>query len=280
MGNQQSGTQQQGQQRPGSAARGNNEVQYSSTQSNGTGTATMARKPNMTEVILNVYEPAKGQSGMPGFGIFHTGIEVNGTEYSFAGSPDAGSGTGVLSQVPRATPAGGEWKFKQSISLGFVQSSREEFDRILRELSDAFPANTYDLVYRNCNHFTTAVAKRLGLEKNYPSWVNRAASWGQTFTPMPKHLQGVDLSTPMPKPSVFESTKGYRLDGSAAVGPAAAGKKGKDEKKKETEKKSVSSNSSSSSGSTSARKNPWADPNFIPPGMRKDPVVATGKVDI
>ena len=99
----------------------------------------------------------------------HTGIELNGVEYTFAGSPEA-SGTGVMSQVPRATPADAQWKYKQTIELGVISVTNSDFDRVLRELQDAFPANTYDLLHRNCNSFTTAVAKRLGVEKNYPSW--------------------------------------------------------------------------------------------------------------
>lgn len=65
----------------------------------------------------------------------HTGIEFSGVEYSFAGGPDAGSGTGVMSQVPRATPAGGEWKFKQAIELGAVHVTNAEFERTLQEAS-------------------------------------------------------------------------------------------------------------------------------------------------
>ena len=65
----------------------------------------------------------------------HTGIEFSGVEYSFAGGPDAGSGTGVMSQQPRATPAGGEWKFKQALELGSVHVTNAEFERTLQEAS-------------------------------------------------------------------------------------------------------------------------------------------------
>lgn len=81
----------------------------------------------------------------------HTGIEFSGTEYSFAGGPDAGSGTGVMSQQPRATPDGAQWRFKEAIELGSVNVDYREFERVLQELKDAFPANTYDLIHRNCN---------------------------------------------------------------------------------------------------------------------------------
>src|SRR5689334_8647047 len=36
-------------------------------------------------VSLHVYEPTQGSVQMPGFGVYHTGVEVWGTEYVFAG---------------------------------------------------------------------------------------------------------------------------------------------------------------------------------------------------
>lgn len=236
-------------------------------------------------VILNVYEPAKSQSQMPGFGVYHTGIEFAKQEYSFAGGPDAGSGTGVMSQVPRATPAGGDWKFMQAIELGSVTVEYKEFDRVLQELKEAFPANTYDLIHRNCNHFTTAVAKRLGVHGKYPSWINRAASWGSVFTAPPKNLQ--PIVAPPPKESVFKSTTGYRMDGGKAVQPkgaaaassSSASSSAKPAAAAPTAKPVAEQKKGAAAAGASARRNPWSDPNFIPPQMRKDPVVATGRID-
>lgn len=245
----------------------------------------------------------------------HTGIEFSGTEYSFAGGPDAGSGTGVMSQQPRATPDGAQWRFKEAIELGSVNVDYREFERVLQELKDAFPANTYDLIHRNCNRqlrgvklvaaagrgdsvsltrgahfggrslthslrfcvsrppvlgdpdFTTAVSKRLGVHGKYPSWVNRAASWGSVFTAPPKHLQ--PIAAPKPKESVFKSTVGHRMDGGATIVPkgvkvaapvAAAATK----PAAKGEHKKADTPEAKSGGAASGRRNPWADPNFVP----------------
>lgn len=91
--------------RPAAAA---NDVNYTQSQANGVGTATQARKPAGSAIILNVYEPSKPQATMPGFGIFHTGIEFQGVEYFFAGGEGV-SGTGVMTQTPQAMPAGGQY---------------------------------------------------------------------------------------------------------------------------------------------------------------------------
>ncbi len=88
----------------------------------------------------------------------------------------------------------------------------------------------------------------------------------------PKHLK--DLEAPKPAVSVFKSTTGHRLDGgtvepkkadvkaaaAAASKPAAEGKKAE----KAEQKSAVAAG-----GKGSARKNPWADPAFVPPMMRK-----------
>jgi hypothetical protein len=295
MGNQQSGASNaqqpggpgaEGPRGAGSSSASASQVNYTSTQANGTGTMTQARKGPGIPVILNIYEPSKPQTSMPGFGIYHTGIEISGVEYSYAGGPDAGSGTGVMTQQPRATPAGGEWKFKEAKEIGVVNFSSSEFSSMLNELKDAFRANQYHIVHQNCNHFTAMAAKRLGVDKNYPSWVNRAASWGKMFVDAPKGHQAAELAKP--KESVFKTTTGYSLQGGGAAkttntkalsaSSSSSGSSGgssigsKPEEKKKDEKKS--------SKDAKPRKNPWADPSFVPPQMRSDPVVATGKVDI
>jgi hypothetical protein len=209
---------------------------------------------------------------MPGFGVYHTGIEIGGVEYSFAGSPDAPPNTtGVMTQQPRATPADGQWKFKESLELGEVTVSHSEFQATLRELQDAFPANQYDLIHRNCNVFTKTVAKRLGVADKYPGWVNRAASWGSAFVAPPKNLNSLDA--PPPPVSVFKSTTGYKLDGSTvkpdkkAAAASSAGKPAASSEAKKPEAGEQKRTSGAPAAGGSARKNPWADPNFLPPSV-------------
>jgi len=53
------------------------------------------------KMYLNIYHLNANNSFLYkiGLGFYHTGIEVNGMEYSFGGSPFA-SGTGVFMQEP------------------------------------------------------------------------------------------------------------------------------------------------------------------------------------
>jgi len=143
--------------------------------------------PSSTEhAFLNVYDTTDSkqqQFSSFGFGVYHSGLQVYGTEYTFAGGPDAGSGTGVQAQTPKYMPPGAPWKFRETIDLGSIKVDRSKFDSILRDLQSEFLANTYDLMARNCNHFTETFATKLGFT-NYPSWVNRAAKFGNSFRGM------------------------------------------------------------------------------------------------
>lgn len=117
-------------------------------------------------VNLHVYKPTDPNNvGLPGFRIYHTGIEIYGCEYTFAGNQT--QSTGVTTQRPKANPMGGQWSFLQTEVLGHTQMSKQEIKELIFEMKRDFIANTYDLTSRNCNHFTEAVAKNIGM-RSYP----------------------------------------------------------------------------------------------------------------
>jgi hypothetical protein len=137
--------------------------------------SSFTRAKNGPEVTLNVYTAEQQGFQMPGFGVYHSGIEINGMEYTFAGSPEA-TGSGIQAQKPKVTPPGSQWIYNQSVNLGKTDLSSSEISALLSSLRADFPANQYDLVTCNCNHFTELVTHKLHLD--YPSWVNRAAKVG------------------------------------------------------------------------------------------------------
>eukprot|EP00746_Dinoflagellata_sp_MGD_P008899 gnl/MRDRNA2_/MRDRNA2_117873_c0_seq1.p1 gnl/MRDRNA2_/MRDRNA2_117873_c0~~gnl/MRDRNA2_/MRDRNA2_117873_c0_seq1.p1 ORF type:complete len:328 (-),score=75.36 gnl/MRDRNA2_/MRDRNA2_117873_c0_seq1:124-1107(-) len=118
-------------------------------------------------VRLNVYSP-NGQQNLA----YHSGVEVHGTEYCFGGGNAGGSG--VTMQRPRVPPPGGSWVFYQSVDIGPMQKSKDEVQRILSEIRQDFSAGSYNLVSRNCNHFSEAFCQRL-CSQGIPSWVNATA---------------------------------------------------------------------------------------------------------
>lgn len=116
---------------------------------------------------------------MPGFGIYHTGLQVHDREYTFAGG--AFDGSGVQEQAPKATPPGSQWIYNQTVDLGKTTLNDKEVMSVLSTIRGDFAAKTYDVMGKNCNHFTEVLATRLNVQQKYPSWVNRAAKWGNSM---------------------------------------------------------------------------------------------------
>jgi len=207
-------------------------------------------------ILLNVYEPApqngQQQMTMPGFGIYHTGLEVYGTEYAFVGGDSTSSG--IQPQQPRYMPDGGQWKYKKTEKVGTTLLTRTQIQTLISKMGSEYPNNTYNLIARNCNHFSDDLCKRISKGKNgIPSWVNRSASMANAFFG-PGGMPGQPASAPAPtaappEPSVF-TKPGYSLASGTVVDPS----------------KKAKENKSSNNNSPAKRKNPWQDPNFKPSG--------------
>ncbi|KAH8551520.1 DUF862-domain-containing protein [Umbelopsis sp. PMI_123] len=139
------------------------------------------RKEDGKQVFVNVYdmiEPCTltNFGYLIGVGIFHSGVQVNGKEYCYGGHPYEFSGVFVVE--PKVGPPG--VLFKQSINMGYVDLDEDKIAEIIQTLSGEYAGNTYNLLNRNCNHFTAELSQRL-TGKSIPGWINRAAKLGTMF---------------------------------------------------------------------------------------------------
>jgi hypothetical protein len=83
--------------------------------------------------------------------------------------------TGVYWTKPKTEPPGGT--FKCEILHGFTLASQPEIDTIIRDASEEFLGTAYNLLTKNCNHFTSYLCQKL-TGRPGPGWLNRAASIG------------------------------------------------------------------------------------------------------
>ena len=135
-----------------------------------------------SEVILHVYDlsPVNRYSYEFGFGAFHTGVEVLGTEYTYGGHE--ASSSGVFTHTPKSAPSAA---YRMSISMGDTSMSAADVRAEVASLGDFFRGDHYHLILRNCNHFSDALVERL-TNRRIPRWCNRLAymgSWVRCLLP-------------------------------------------------------------------------------------------------
>lgn len=109
-----------------------------------------------------------------GASLLHSGVVINDREYAYGGHDQRGV-TGVYWTKPKSEPPGGS--FRCEILHGFTLATPDEIDATLRAASDNFLGASYNLLTKNCNHFSSYLCQKL-TGKPGPSWLNRAASIG------------------------------------------------------------------------------------------------------
>ncbi|KAK4235520.1 hypothetical protein C8A03DRAFT_46368 [Achaetomium macrosporum] len=135
-----------------------------------------------TEILINVYDllpPGRIASILwhIGTSLLHSGVVINGKEYAYGGHDQPGV-TGVYWTKPKTEPPGGT--FRCEYLHGFTLAPQNEIDAIVREASEAFLGTAYNLLTKNCNHFTSYLCERL-TGKPAPGFLNRAASIGMAL---------------------------------------------------------------------------------------------------
>ncbi|KAK8637787.1 hypothetical protein V6N13_136247 [Hibiscus sabdariffa] len=145
---------------------------------------------NETKVVLHVYDLTHINkfSYWFGLGVYHSGIEVHGKEYGFGSHEFPVSG--VFEVEPKNCPG---FAYRRSISLGSISIPLSEFTEFIENIASQYHGNSYNLVSKNCNHFTDDVARKL-TGKSIPGWVNRLARLGVLFRCiLPKRLHATKV---------------------------------------------------------------------------------------
>lgn len=109
-----------------------------------------------------------------GSALLHSGVVIDNREYAYGGHDNKGV-TGIYYTPPRSVPSGGT--FRCEILHGFTIRPPSEIDAIIKEASEVFQGTSYNILTRNCNHFTSYLLEKL-TSRPGPAWLNRAASIG------------------------------------------------------------------------------------------------------
>lgn len=168
----------------------------------------------------------------------HTSIIAFGKEYYFGSMGVEGTDPMVFRTTRQLNPI-------QFDTLGQSNVSQTEFESWCRRVMEngLYAPSSYDLINRNCNHFTHhAATEGLRLQKGTPEWILNvpqrfmASPMGQMIRPM---LQQMQITGPTG-------------DGSNTIGFHA------NETSSTTNKGDSSSSSSKDSSNANATANPWA----------------------
>eukprot|EP00347_Sterkiella_histriomuscorum_P023130 403335831 len=129
------------------------------------------------EVFVNVYDILKYNKFVDclGIGVYHTGVEVNGSEYAYGGNSLLEC-TGVYEMSPKDHDV---FVFKQSLLVGVIDDE-EIIWSSLHKLMKKFRANQYDMLKQNCNTFTNEFLMQI-LGRGLPKYLNRIANIGAIF---------------------------------------------------------------------------------------------------
>jgi len=104
---------------------------------------------------------------------------VHGKEYGFGAHDFPASG--VFEVEPKKCPG---FIYRCSVNLGQINMHPSEFRIFIESIANEYHGDTYNLISKNCNHFTDDVSSRLN-GKRIPGWVNRLARLGMnTTTPL------------------------------------------------------------------------------------------------
>lgn len=112
------------------------------------------RAPNGRKVFLNVYDLLlmNYTTSKYGVGIYHTGVQLDNKEYSYAAHNK--EHTGLRETKPRDSSCVEDAIYKESILIGWTYVSDETVANHFASLKHSYLGDEYNPLKRNCNHFT------------------------------------------------------------------------------------------------------------------------------
>lgn len=121
-------------------------------------------------VYINVYDILLTKNNFTsqfGLGFYHTGVEIYGKEYSFAGGQPFKSGIYAIEPKQATRSRGDKLRLHKSIKIGRTHYSQHEVDDIIEKLGHEFRTDDYSVTNNNCNHFCDTFCEVVSFLINY-----------------------------------------------------------------------------------------------------------------
>jgi len=119
-----------------------------------------------TQVWLNIYDLllTNYTTSKFGLGVYHTGVVIYGVEYCYSG-PQEGKlhleVTGLRTTIPGDSSWIEDAVFKEPVLIGYSELSPLEVNSVYLEMCDIYRGPSYNILNRNCNHFTRDFLSRI-----------------------------------------------------------------------------------------------------------------------
>ncbi|KAG1335309.1 putative deSI-like protein [Cocos nucifera] len=116
------------------------------------------RTTRTVPMYLNVYDliPINVYDYWLGLDVYHSGVQVHGVEYTYGVHEH--TTTGIFAAEPRHYPG---FVFRKSILIGRTDLGLWEVPALMEELATEYTDNTYNLIFKKCNHFCNEACLRL-----------------------------------------------------------------------------------------------------------------------
>jgi len=152
-------------------------------------------------VFVNVYDIQTFNASLRrlGIGVYHTGVQVYDSEFSYAGHK--GDWTGVRRSKPRDVSWMKHALFHETIYMGETSMTEPEVLEVYRGIRKEYKGNMYSPMQFNCNCFTRVFLRRIRVKRKLPPRISRLKGIAQKLeylipmefkVPLHQHAQLTD----------------------------------------------------------------------------------------
>jgi len=174
------------------------------------GVGTMCQR-HEAPVTLHIYDVPSNPTALKlngllralGTGAFHAGVEVFGVEWSFGANHEGDGGTGVFTAPPKGCEG---HTYRESLFMGHTALTEDEARAMIGRLSKVWLAKDYDILRKNCCHFSDILCQKLQVG-SIPSWVRNLSGAARALDDGRRSFQDAVVNPALAKGKIVRGAK-------------------------------------------------------------------------